>query len=127
MNSTDPTDWDYERVYYKVPINIHRLILIVTLWILLSAIVYSIFKNAFSILVFSFIFGICVLKYIVLFGVKIYQRIAPISIRQNCRFEPSCSNYMIQSIEKYGFLKGLKKGINRIIRCSHQDGGYDYP
>ncbi len=34
-----------------------------------------------------------------------------------CRFLPTCSEYTILAIEKYGFLKGLYKGINRVLRC----------
>ncbi|MBQ4067291.1 MAG: membrane protein insertion efficiency factor YidD [Clostridia bacterium] len=59
--------------------------------------------------------------------VKIYQRYAPAAIRNRCRFEPSCSEYMILSLEKYGLFKGLKKGFNRMHRCNANDGGYDYP
>ncbi len=35
-----------------------------------------------------------------------------------CVFYPSCSNYTIQAIEKYGSIKGLYKGVKRIIRCT---------
>ncbi len=59
--------------------------------------------------------------------VKIYQRYAPDSIRIRCRFEPSCSEYMILAIEKYGFFNGVKKGIHRLKRCNVHGGGYDYP
>ena len=67
------------------------------------------------------------LKHFVLLLIKIYQHIAPISIRSKCRFEPSCSQYMILSINKYGFLKGFIKGVNRLKRCNVNDGGYDSP
>lgn len=66
-------------------------------------------------------------KKIIIFLILIYQRYAPESIRNKCRFEPSCSEYMILSINKYGLLKGLKKGIKRCKRCNINDGGYDYP
>ena len=59
--------------------------------------------------------------------VKIYQRYAPEAIRRKCRFEPSCSEYMILAIEKYGVLKGLFKGIDRLKRCNINGGGIDYP
>lgn len=43
-----------------------------------------------------------------------------------CRFEPTCSRYTYQAIEKYGVLKGGFLGIKRIIRCQpFSKGGYD--
>lgn len=43
----------------------------------------------------------------------------------SCRFQPTCSNYMIQALEIYG-LKGLGKGIKRVLRCNPWGGfGYD--
>ena len=59
--------------------------------------------------------------------VKLYQRFAPEAIRRKCRFEPSCSQYMLLSIEKYGVWKGLPKGINRLRRCNINNGGFDEP
>jgi putative membrane protein insertion efficiency factor len=45
-----------------------------------------------------------------------------------CRFEPSCSRYMIGALQKYGLLKGLAKGISRFLRCHPWNpGGYDPP
>lgn len=59
--------------------------------------------------------------------IKLYQRYAPDSLRNKCRFEPSCSEYMILAIEKYGLIKGLKKGICRLKRCNINGGGVDFP
>ncbi len=59
--------------------------------------------------------------------VKAYQHFAPVEIRNKCRFEPSCSVYMIQAIEKYGAIKGVSKGIKRLRNCNTSHGGYDYP
>ncbi len=43
-----------------------------------------------------------------------------------CRFEPSCSNYTYQAIDKYGVLKGGLIGLKRIVRCHpFSKGGYD--
>ncbi|MBN1561096.1 membrane protein insertion efficiency factor YidD [candidate division KSB1 bacterium] len=39
--------------------------------------------------------------------IHVYQRIAPKRLRQACRFEPSCSNYTILAIQKYGSSKGV--------------------
>ena len=60
--------------------------------------------------------------------VRVYQfTLSPIFGRQ-CRFQPTCSNYMIQAVEKYGAWRGAWKGIWRIIRCNpFCRGGYDPP
>ncbi|MDE3276512.1 MAG: membrane protein insertion efficiency factor YidD [Verrucomicrobiota bacterium] len=43
-----------------------------------------------------------------------------------CRFEPSCSNYMIEAIQVHGAVKGTLLGLRRLLRC-HPFGrsGYD--
>lgn len=64
---------------------------------------------------------------ILIWTIKIYQRLAPIKVRNKCRFEPSCSVYMIQAIEKYGAIKGLSLGIRRLRKCNINGGGFDYP
>lgn len=57
--------------------------------------------------------------------IKIYQKI-PGKFHDNCKFYPSCSNYMIEAIDKYGSLKGLFLGIKRILKCNpFSKGGYD--
>lgn len=59
--------------------------------------------------------------------IKLYQRYAPDSLRNKCRFEPSCSEYMILAIEKYGLIKGIQKGIEHLNRCNIDGGGFDFP
>ena len=59
--------------------------------------------------------------------VLLYKAFAPLSLRSQCRFEPSCSTYMILAIRKYGLLWGGIKGLCRIIRCRPPNGGVDYP
>lgn len=44
----------------------------------------------------------------------------------HCKFEPTCSEYTKQAIEKYGVMRGLWKGLKRIVRCNpFSKGGYD--
>ncbi|MBO6233368.1 MAG: membrane protein insertion efficiency factor YidD [Clostridia bacterium] len=43
-----------------------------------------------------------------------------------CKYYPTCSEYTKQAIEKYGAVKGLGKGLWRILRCNpFSKGGYD--
>ena len=63
----------------------------------------------------------------VIWLVHVYQRFAPDSVRLRCVFEPSCSEYMIMAVEKYGFTRGLWKGIKRLGRCQPPNYGKDYP
>lgn len=56
-----------------------------------------------------------------------YKAWAPLSVREQCRFEPTCSTYMILAIKKYGLVYGIIKGINRLRRCKPPNGGIDYP
>jgi hypothetical protein len=60
--------------------------------------------------------------------IRFYQKyISPIK-GQSCRFYPTCSEYAVLSIEKYGIIKGTLKAIWRILRCNpFSKGGVDYP
>lgn len=43
-----------------------------------------------------------------------------------CRFRPTCSEYMIEAIDNYGIIKGIKLGLKRIKRCRpYGECGYD--
>jgi putative membrane protein insertion efficiency factor len=60
--------------------------------------------------------------------VRLYQITLSPLIGWNCRFTPTCSNYMIEAIRKYGALRGTGKGILRICRCQPwHPGGHDPP
>ena len=61
-------------------------------------------------------------------SIRVYQwTISPL-LGPTCRFEPSCSLYMIESMRKYGPIRGLWKGIGRLLRCHPwHPGGYDPP
>lgn len=57
--------------------------------------------------------------------IKLYQRL-PGKFHYSCKFYPTCSNYMIEAITKYGSLKGLYLGFKRILKCNpFSKGGYD--
>ncbi|MBQ3097160.1 MAG: membrane protein insertion efficiency factor YidD [Kiritimatiellae bacterium] len=58
--------------------------------------------------------------------VRAYQVVLSPLFSGCCRFEPSCSNYMIEALQTHGVVKGLYLGIMRLLRC-HPFGksGYD--
>jgi len=61
-------------------------------------------------------------------AVRVYQIVVSPWLGNVCRYEPSCSAYMIGAVHKYGFLRGLWRGICRIARCHPlRAGGYDPP
>nr|WP_320114609.1 membrane protein insertion efficiency factor YidD [uncultured Desulfuromonas sp.] len=61
-----------------------------------------------------------------LYFITFYQRIISPLKPPTCRFIPTCSEYAIQSIRKYGFFIGSFKSILRILRCNPLfKGGYD--
>ncbi len=62
------------------------------------------------------------LKKIFIFPVKIYQKLISPLLPKSCRYEPTCSHYMIQAIEEWGVVKGTYLGLRRIGRC-HPWGG----
>ena len=61
--------------------------------------------------------------------INLYQKnISPILSNHgiNCKYYPSCSEYMKQAIEKYGCLKGIFLGIIRLLKCNpFSKGGVD--
>jgi len=60
--------------------------------------------------------------------IKFYQKFISPYLGKNCRFYPSCSDYCIGSIKKYGIFKGLFFGFKRILRCNPLlKGGIDLP
>ena len=57
--------------------------------------------------------------------IRLYQKTARFRPAV-CRFQPSCSEYTAQAIERYGVLKGVGLGIWRILRCNPlSKGGFD--
>jgi len=68
------------------------------------------------------------MKSVFVFVIRIYQKfISPLK-RQCCRFYPTCSEYAVLAVKKYGVLKGGLKAIFRILRCNpFSKGGIDYP
>jgi putative membrane protein insertion efficiency factor len=60
--------------------------------------------------------------------VRLYKLFLSPLLGKNCRYDPTCSTYMIQAIEKYGLVRGVFKGTLRILRCHPwSPGGWDPP
>ncbi len=60
--------------------------------------------------------------------VRLYQLVLSPHLGRSCRFTPTCSSYAIQSLQRYGALKGSILAAYRIVRCNPWGGhGYDPP
>jgi len=57
--------------------------------------------------------------------IRAYQLIISPHLPNACRFTPSCSNYAIEAIQKYGVMKGIVLSVRRVVRC-HPWGKYGY-
>jgi len=66
------------------------------------------------------------MKRLILTIIKVYQNyISPLKGR-TCRFYPTCSQYALEAVNKYGAIKGSLLAIKRVIRCHpFHPGGYD--
>ncbi|MBO7601343.1 MAG: membrane protein insertion efficiency factor YidD [Lachnospiraceae bacterium] len=66
------------------------------------------------------------MKHILIFLIKTYQRyISPLKTTK-CPYTPTCSQYGLEAVEKYGFIKGGLLALWRVLRCNpFSKGGYD--
>lgn len=112
-----------------------RMMLRNLLWLLLSAAfcfavglpdVTARHRPALTVL-FVLVVSVINARRIIIDLVLLYQRYAPLSLRAACVYQPSCSQYMILAVEKYGPFRGVVKGIGRLLRCHPPHGGEDYP
>ncbi len=60
-----------------------------------------------------------------LFLVRFYQIIISPLLPATCRYQPTCSHYMVEALKKHGVIKGLFLGTKRIVSC-HPWGGSGY-
>lgn len=75
------------------------------------------------------------MKKLVILTIKLYQKLLSFDHGlphllfpgvRFCRFTPSCSQYSLEAVEKYGIVKGVLMGSYRILRCNpFSKGGYD--
>lgn len=135
FSSNDPTDYFYRRELFRPRINwlsvvLNWLVPVVLGVALCLALIWAgaeVWIGVTVAVLLPLVWLMCNLKRFCICGVKLYQRFAPEAIRRKCRFEPSCSQYMILSLEKYDLRRGLSKGIGRLKRCNIDNGGFDEP
>lgn len=67
------------------------------------------------------------MKNVMIFIINLYRKfLSPLKRRPTCIYTPTCSQYAIEALEKYGFLKGSFLAVKRILRCHpFAKGGYD--
>lgn len=67
------------------------------------------------------------MKYVMIFFINLYRKyLSPLKRRPTCIYVPTCSQYAIEALTKYGFFKGSFLAIKRILRCHpFAKGGYD--
>ncbi|RMF64635.1 MAG: membrane protein insertion efficiency factor YidD [Calditrichaeota bacterium] len=61
-----------------------------------------------------------------IFLIRVYQALISPLFPPACRFYPSCSEYTAQAMKRFGFFRGLLKGLRRLSKCHpFHPGGYD--
>ncbi len=131
----DPTSPSYKRVLVRPRLCLGRALLFLlglsVVCVGSAFLIYALYPSlalaalgaALALLVLLAVF----LKPILIWLVRAYQHFAPDKLRCRCRFEPSCSQYMIGAIEKYGAYRGLVRGLKRWARCKPPNGGFEEP
>ena len=68
-----------------------------------------------------------IFTYLLIGLIHLYKLFISPIFPNSCRFEPTCSQYCIDSLKTYGLIKGVTKSISRIARCNpwFGQGGYD--
>lgn len=65
------------------------------------------------------------MKYILIFIIKLYRLTFSKILPPSCRFTPSCSQYGLAAVQRFGAVKGGYLALRRICRCNPFGGGYD--
>jgi uncharacterized protein len=60
--------------------------------------------------------------------VRLYQRAVSPALPRRCRYYPSCSEYAVQAVRRFGVFRGLVLAVWRLLRCNPwSHGGVDFP
>ena len=66
------------------------------------------------------------MKTILIFIIKFYRKYISQLKKPCCRFTPTCSEYALKAVEKYGAFKGGFLALKRVLKCHpFHSGGYD--
>ncbi|MDD4028311.1 MAG: membrane protein insertion efficiency factor YidD [Caldisericia bacterium] len=67
------------------------------------------------------------MKHVLVFLIRLYRvALSPLKPFPTCRYIPTCSDYALQAIQKYGSLQGSWMALKRVSRCHpFHPGGYD--
>jgi uncharacterized protein len=58
--------------------------------------------------------------------IRFYQRVISPALPRRCKYEPTCSLYAVQAIQRFGILRGLVLAAWRLLRCNpFSNGGFD--
>ena len=58
--------------------------------------------------------------------IRFYQKSISPALGSNCKYIPTCSQYTLEAVEKFGAIRGCLMGLYRILRCNpFSKGGYD--
>jgi hypothetical protein len=63
--------------------------------------------------------------WLIIIMIRFYQQAISPYLRPSCRYTPTCSQFYIEAVKKYGPFRGSYLGIKRLMRC-HPWGGHGY-
>jgi putative membrane protein insertion efficiency factor len=66
------------------------------------------------------------MRHLATFLIRVYQWTVSPLLGPSCRFYPSCSQYTLEAIERFGVIRGMWLGVRRLARCHPwHPGGFD--
>ncbi|MDA8337656.1 MAG: membrane protein insertion efficiency factor YidD [Peptococcaceae bacterium] len=66
------------------------------------------------------------MKRLVIGLINLYRSFVSPFLRPSCRFEPTCSQYALEAVERYGVLRGSWLAARRLVKCNpFHPGGHD--